>query len=200
MAIKLSHDHPRRVRYLVLVNSVGGSIWTSRGRSVRSMAERPLWDWSRHFPADLLGIGPFNRVLPMLMEDALPNLLRNPLGLWKVAQMVRQVDLTAELEELKRRRLPVVVLWGDHDQIIPRASFEALCEAIGSQGKVVAGNHTWLLADPDTFGEVMTNAVAVARAARDRETAPPKARPRRHPKQPSMVGAAAVKTHPLASP
>ena len=99
----------------------------------------------------------------------LPNLLRNPRAMWRVAQVARTADLTAELEELKRRRLPVVVLWGENDRIIPKSSFDALCRAIGSEGEVVAGNHSWLLADPDAFGEVMTNVVSVARVARSME-------------------------------
>ena len=37
------------------------------------------------------------------------------------------------------------------------------------EGEVVSGNHSWLLADPDSFGEVMTNIVAVAQVARDAE-------------------------------
>ncbi|MDQ1395936.1 MAG: hypothetical protein QOG64_1195, partial [Acidimicrobiaceae bacterium] len=85
--------------------------------------------------------------------------------LWKVANLVRKADLTVELEEIKRRQLPVVVLWGDKDSIIPRASFDALCAAIGSPGEVVDGTHSWLLADPDAFAEVMTNVVEVARMA-----------------------------------
>ena len=31
------------------------------------------------------------------------------------------------------------------------------------------GNHSWLLADPDSFGEVMTNVVGVAQLARSLE-------------------------------
>src|SRR5436190_988284 len=110
VAIKLAHDFPDRVRYLVLINSVGGSAWTSSGSAVRSMAER--------------------------------------------------------------RRLPVVVLWGEQDKIIPRASFDALCKAIGSEGEVVSGNHSWLLADPDAFGEVMTNVMEVAKLAKSMEEDP----------------------------
>jgi hypothetical protein len=34
---------------------------------------------------------------------------------------------------------------------------------------VVPGRHSWLLTDPDAFGEVMTNSVAVARLARELE-------------------------------
>jgi pimeloyl-ACP methyl ester carboxylesterase len=171
VAIKLAHDHPDKVRYLVLVNSVGGSTWSSAGSRVRSMAERPLWDWGLHFQEDLWPLRQFSRVLPVILEDAIPNLVRNPLALWKVANLARRADLTVELEELKRRKLPVVVLWGEQDTIIPRASFDALCAAIGSDGEVVAGRHSWLLADPDAFGEVMTNAVAVAQLARTLEEA-----------------------------
>lgn len=164
VAIQTAHDFPDRVRYLVLVNSVGGPAWSARGATTRLLAERPLWDWGRHFPADLL-VPQMAKVLPPILEDALPNLLRNPLGLWRVANLARRADLTAQLEELKRRELPVVVLWGDKDHIIPRASFDALCTAIGSQGEVVKGNHSWLIADPDGFGKVMTNALEVVRAA-----------------------------------
>jgi len=166
VAIKLANEFPDKVRYLVLVNSVGGSTWSSAGTRVRSMAERPLWDWGLHFQEDLWPLRQLTRVLPVILEDAIPNLVRNPLALWNVANLARRADLTVELEELKRRKLPVVVLWGDKDTIIPRASFDALCAAIGSDGEVVAGYHSWLLADPDAFGEVMTNAVAVAQLAR----------------------------------
>ncbi|HVF76156.1 MAG TPA: alpha/beta hydrolase [Acidimicrobiales bacterium] len=168
VAIKLAHDHPERVRTLVLVNSIGGSAWTSAtGGTGRSMADRPLWDWGIHFPRDLLDPARITRVLPVVLEDALPNVVRNPRALWKVANLVRQADLTGELEQLKRRKLPVVVLWGEKDGIVPRASFDALCAAIGSEGEVVGGSHSWLLADPDAFGEVMTNVIAVANLARE---------------------------------
>ncbi|GAC1538731.1 MAG: hypothetical protein NVS3B12_24210 [Acidimicrobiales bacterium] len=169
VAIKFAHDFPDRVRTLVLVNSVGGSTWTSAGSRVRSMAERPLWDWGLHFPSDVLPLPQLHRVIPVMLEDALPNALRNPLALWKVGQLARKADLTPELEELRARKLPVVVLWGDKDQIIPKASFDALCVAIGSAGEVVSGTHSWMLADPEAFGEVMTNVVAVARLAREHQ-------------------------------
>lgn len=170
VAIQLAHDHPERVRTLVLMNSIGGSAWARRGGAIRSMAQRPLWDWGIHFPRDLLPKGQLTKVLPVIIEDALPNLIRNPRAMWRVAHLARSADLTEELEELKRRKLPVVVLWGDQDQIIPKASFQALCVAIGAEGEVVEGNHSWLLADPDAFGEVMTNVVGVADLARRYES------------------------------
>src|SRR5438067_12386086 len=108
-------------------------------------------------------------MFPDELKDALPNLLRIQEAKWRVARVTRTADHTAELEELKRRRLPVVVLWGEKDRIIPKESFDALCKAIGSEGEVVSGNHSWLLADPDAFGEVMTNVVSVAGIARSME-------------------------------
>lgn len=165
VSIKLADAHPERVRTLVLINSVGGSAW-SHGGAIKSMAERPLWDWGIHLPRDVLPLPQVRRVLPVIMEDLVGNLLRNPRGMWRAAQLVRRADLTPELESLRDRGLPVVVVWGDQDRVIPRASFDALCAAIGAEGEVVSGRHSWLIADPDSFGEVMTNVVEVARRAR----------------------------------
>jgi pimeloyl-ACP methyl ester carboxylesterase len=162
VAIKTAHDHPGRVRTLVLVNSLGGAM---RGR--------PLWDWGIHFPLDVRDVRRFSRVLPVVVEDALPNVVRNPRAMWKVTHLARQADLTSELEELRKRELPVVVLWGRNDGVIPRASFDALCAAIGTEGEVVDGSHSWLLADPDAFGEVMTNVLSVAKLAWEAERAKP---------------------------
>jgi pimeloyl-ACP methyl ester carboxylesterase len=109
------------------------------------------------------------RVLPVVVEDLLPNLLRNPRAIVRVANLARRVDLRAELERLRDRGLPITILWGTRDGIIPRESFEALCVASGVEGTVVEGSHSWLLADPQHFGEVITNDVRVAKAARDLE-------------------------------
>jgi pimeloyl-ACP methyl ester carboxylesterase len=162
VAIQFAHDHPDQVRGLVLVNSVGGSAWTLRGTTLRSMAQRPLWDWGLHFPADLLPVRQARRVLPVIVAEALPNLMRDPRSFWMAAGLARRADLTAELAELRDRGLPVVVLWGQSDQLITRASFEDMCTTLGDPEIVtVPGNHSWLIADPDAFGEVMTNVLDV---------------------------------------
>ncbi|MGA2835638.1 MAG: alpha/beta fold hydrolase [Acidimicrobiales bacterium] len=158
VAIQFAHDHPERTRSLVLVNSIGGSAWTRHGSTFRSMAERPLWDWGIHLPADILPIRQARRVLPVIMAEALPNLIRDPLAVWRAAGVARRADLTAELDELRRRRLPVVVLWGRNDHIVTEDSFATMCFALGDPKVVtVEGSHSWLIADPDAFGEVMTN-------------------------------------------
>jgi hypothetical protein len=60
--------------------------------------------------------------------------------------------------------------------VIPRESFEAMCVAAGVEGTVVDGSHSWLLADPDQFGEVITNDMRVAKLARELEQQAPKKR------------------------
>ncbi len=165
VAISFAHRHTDRVRLVVLVNSIGGSAWREKGSLVESMKERPIWDWGIHFPADILPVRQITRVLPVILEDAIPNLLRNPAAFWKVANLARFADLRNELEELKERDVPLVILWGQEDRIITEAAFNDLCMAAKTEGDVVSGGHTWLLADPDAFGEVMTNVVAVARVA-----------------------------------
>ena len=166
VAIQFAHDHPARVRALVLLNSVGGSVWSARGGRLRTLADRPLWDWGMTIPAEVMPSRRAPRVVSAVLEDALPNALRNPRGLWRAGNLVRRADLTPELRELRRRRVPVVVVWAEGDRIIPRASFDALCAAIGARGEVVPGTHSWLMADPDAFGAVMMKALGAAKVAR----------------------------------
>ena len=186
VAIRLAHDSPVRVRSLVLVNSIGGAAWR-QGNRLRSLGERPLWDWGLHLPSDVWPVAQATKVIPVLMSGMVPNLVRNPLGLVRLANLARRVDLTRELEELKRRGLPVTVLWGARDGVIPRESFEALCAALGAVGKVVPGSHSWLLADPDGLVEVITNDLRVAQLAREVESRRGKKRRRFGPKPPDEL-------------
>lgn len=172
VATRLAHLFPQRLRSLVLVNSIGGSSWRS-GRTLRSITERPLWDWGLHFPADVWPLRQASRVLPVIAEDLVPNMVRNPRAVVKVANLARRADLRVELEELRDCGLPITIIWAARDGVIPRESFEALCVASGVQGTVVDGSHSWLLADPSAFGEVITNDVEVARLARELERSTP---------------------------
>ena len=87
----------------------------------------------------------------------------------RVANLARRADLRHELERLRDRGLPITIIWATRDGVIPRESFEALCVASGVEGTVIEGSHSWLLAEPEHFGEVITNDVRVAQAARDLE-------------------------------
>jgi UTP:GlnB (protein PII) uridylyltransferase len=48
-----------------------------------------------------------------------------------------------------------------HDGVIPQAAFEALCSAVGTEGHVLSGRHSWLLTEPDSFDDVLANVIEV---------------------------------------
>lgn len=169
VAVVTAHAHGADLELLVLVNSIGGSIWRASSRpgvDARHLADRPLWDWGLHFPYDVAGPRTFRAVVPVIARDMVRNLVRDPLGFIRVGRMAGAANLLRELEELRDRGLPIVVLWGDEDKVLPAASMEAMVDAIGRDPQVVPGSHGWLLEDPDRFGEIMTNVVGVAEAAR----------------------------------
>ncbi len=163
VAIRTAYDHPARVRALVLIDSIGGSAWRRNGSIVETVRTRPLWDWGIHFPGDIFPSRQMRRVVPVILQDAIVNALRHPRAVWHAANLARFADLTTELEELKRRGLPVVVVWGARDRIVGKLSIESLVDAVGAREvRTVEGGHGWLLADPKSFGEVMTNVLSVA--------------------------------------
>lgn len=167
VAIRLAHDYPDLVGQLVLVNSIGGSVWSDRRGIVSAMAKRPLWDWGLHFQADVLPLRQATKVVPIIMKDLVPNLVRNPAGVVHVAGIARTADLEAELCELRNRRLPIVVLWGDRDVVLPKLSLTALHRSAGVECVTVPGGHEWLLADPESFVEVLTNIVGLPERQED---------------------------------
>jgi pimeloyl-ACP methyl ester carboxylesterase len=167
VAIMTAHDHPERVGGLVLVNSIGGGAWTDEGALVRPMAERPLWDWGLHVARDFRTPAQISRVLPVVVGEVVPNFVAEPRAFIRSARLARDADLTAELDVLRRRGLPVVVVWARRDEVVTDASVRALCSALGDAATItVPGGHNWLLVDPDRFGEMMTNVVEVARRSR----------------------------------
>lgn len=160
VAIQFAHDHPERVRALVVCNGVGGfSLRGSTGEAVT--AERPLWEWGRHIGADLFALSHLTRVLPALLGEAVPNLVQNPLAMWRVGEFVRRAHLIDELAAVARRR-PVTVVWSDRDRLVPHAGFARLCEAAGIEGLVVPGHHSWLIGEPRRFADVMLRAMVEA--------------------------------------
>jgi pimeloyl-ACP methyl ester carboxylesterase len=159
VAIRFAYEQPERVSQLVLVNSIGGATWSTEGRL---MTDRSLGDWGVHLGAELVSTRGLTRVLPVIASDAVRHALLRPATLWRVGRLAREAALGVELEELKRRRLPVAVLWGREDTVIPWACAESLIEALGDpQVVTVPGNHGWLISDPGRFVEVLTNVLSV---------------------------------------
>jgi pimeloyl-ACP methyl ester carboxylesterase len=169
VATATAWHHPERVRALVLVNSVGGSVWKTGGhRGDRQLAERPLWDWGLRLPSEFTGRD-YRKVLPVVVRDLVGNALTNPRAIWRAAELARTADLRTELATLAQRGLPVSILWGSEDNVVPEATFLALCDAAGAPGDIIEdAGHSWLLADPEGFGDLVTNSLAVQRTLTER--------------------------------
>ncbi|MET0324642.1 MAG: alpha/beta fold hydrolase, partial [Ilumatobacteraceae bacterium] len=168
VAIRLTHDAPTRVRHLVLINSVGHPAAANGQGLVAPGPVRASWDSGLHAARELFSLEHYRTMLAM-RDDLLWNIVVNPLALVEIAALARRADLTAELAELRRREVAVLVLWSDGDDVLPLASFDALCAAIGTDGTVLRGGHSWLLANPRALSAVLENVVRVQAAEHDTE-------------------------------
>jgi pimeloyl-ACP methyl ester carboxylesterase len=154
VATQFTHDVPQRAASLYLANAIGSPTWSSHADRVRTMAQRPVWDWGRHLSTDLMRSPGLIRVLPSVLGEFVPTMMQNPLAMWQTGEFIRRADLVAELEAVHRRGTPVSVVWSDRDRLVPRSAFDDLRRAAGVEGTVVEGSHGWLLAHPARFGEL----------------------------------------------
>ena len=154
VAIKVAELRPDIASFLVLLNAVG------------VLSSRPPWEWFAAFVHELWPLPEAVETAQAMRADIVPNLLHNPLGIVRVAAVARHADLRADLDALRLHGTPVLALTSEGDTVIPKSAFDALCDALGADGKVVHGKHSWLLADPDSFGEVLGSVIDVQVTAR----------------------------------
>ncbi|MFC9768377.1 alpha/beta fold hydrolase [Rhodococcus jostii] len=156
IAIQSAYHLPARVARLVLVNSVGGATFTPSKQSARPIRERPLRDWAAAGALEALSTRSSLPAVATMTAAAMTNILHNPRALWRTAQLARNADLREELDELANRDLPVAVIWGRDDKVIPQSSFESVRIAVRNALILeVTGAHGWLISDPDSFGNAM---------------------------------------------
>jgi pimeloyl-ACP methyl ester carboxylesterase len=160
VAIRALADTPGFADGLVLLNSVGGS-WRHEDDGDRPMAERPIWDWGRAIPGDVVGLlGGAGSILPSLFQDLVPNVLRNPFGVAKVGRLARNADLVTVLRALAQRGVPITIIHSENDGVIPASSFVSLCSAAGVEGQRIKGIHSWPLTSPVLFAELVADAAS----------------------------------------
>lgn len=159
VATKLAHTRPDLVSHVVLLNAVGG------------VSPRPLRDWITGFAREFSSVRDTAEMAVAARDDILTNLWRNPLALMRVATVARNADVRQELSGLGALGVPSLVLTSEGDSVIPLRCFEAVCEFLGTRGQVVTGKHSWLLTDPDSFGDVLGSVVDVEVAQHQRRRA-----------------------------
>ena len=170
VAVGLAHRKVSAVRYLVLINSVGAG---STGRDVRPgyIGGRPVWNWAYQFGRELLPPEQGVRLVAGMWTDIAANLVTNPVGLMETGWLAAKADAMEELAGLRRMGVPVLALRGHADGVVPLSAFQAMCDAVGTEGRIVKGNHSFLLADPRVFDEAMSNLLPLAGPQRRRRSA-----------------------------
>ncbi len=170
VATAFAHARPDRCGGLLLVNAVGSPVWARYADELRTMVERPLWDWGLNFGADVVRSPAAVRTFASLVGDVASNLVHNPLGLVRTSGIARCADLVDEVATVAGQGTPVVVAWSDRDRVMSRAAFDDLRRAAGVDGIVFEGSHAWLVADPAGFGELAIMALAESGATLERPT------------------------------
>ncbi len=171
VATAFTHQQSGRVAALLLANAIGSPTWALFPNEARTMIQRPVWDWGRNFSTDLLQSPRLLRLAATLLEDFIPNLITNPLGMFRTGEFIRRADLVREVRIIAERGIPVTVAWSDRDRLVPRSAFDDLRRAAGEEGVVVEGAHTWLIGDPDRFGELAISALVDSGALTRRSVA-----------------------------
>ena len=159
VATAFVYAQPGRASALLLVNAIGSPTWALFPNEVRTTMQRPVWDWGRHFGTDLLHSPHMVRMLPTLLEDFIPNLLGNPLGMFRTGEFIRRADLVREVRAVAERGIPVNVAWSDRDRLVSRSAFDELRHAAGVEGVVIEGSHAWPIADPSIFRELVISSL-----------------------------------------
>lgn len=162
VAIRLAVDEPELVAQLVLCNSVGApwrQAFGPTGIRVEAMAKRPMWSWGINIPSDAFALlSHAFSAMPNILEDLVPNIVRHPLTITRVGHLARNADLRAELGQLRASGFPLTVVHSEDDGVIPKSSFDCLCEAAGVTGQVLPGNHSWPLTDPAALVTIVNSA------------------------------------------
>ena len=91
---------------------------------------------------------------------AIPQAMANAFAPWKLVAPALSVLLSARsgmtLARLKRDRLPVFVLHGERDQVVPLAAARDAAERSGGELVLIHGAaHSWLLEDPETLRSIV---------------------------------------------
>ena len=149
VAIKLAESQPTLVRYLVLLNAIG------------SVDTRLPWEWAVGFGREFWPVSDALELMQAMQTDLVSNFLKNPLGVAWAGLIAQRADLRVELAQLKESGVPVLALSSDRDRVVPGSAFEAVCNTVGADRRIVRGGHAWLLVDPDSFGEVLASTIDV---------------------------------------
>ena len=137
VSAELASRYPQRLDRLVLVDAAALPMGHSMLRSAVNLAGALRW-----MPLDFV---------PVLVKDALR---AGPLTLLRASQAIHRADITEDLRKIAARTL---LVWGEHDAMIPARRGEALHEALpGSEFVVIRGaGHNPMWDRAEAFNQIV---------------------------------------------
>lgn len=146
-------DFPGQVERLYLLSSVGGNSTPAENLT----ETRSALEWSLSLPLDLLSSqASYNHVISMV-GTGLIQLVRDPVGLWRLSRLARNYSLHEELSQMARSNTRVVVVGAVSDKVITKDSIMHLARSASVDPVWVSGTHSWISTHPERFIEVITN-------------------------------------------
>lgn len=137
VAAELAAQHPERIDRLVLVDAAALPFGHTLARSALHLIHAIRW-----MRPDFL---------PVLVKDALR---AGPLTLLRAAQAIHQSDASGELAKIAARTL---IVWGEHDTLLPPQRGQMLHQALpGSELVVIPrAGHNPMWDEPEAFNRLV---------------------------------------------
>lgn len=189
IALHMSDQRPDEVEQLILLTPIGGGSWRrsrinhalhnsapadsaagisgvgrtfpTKSASQSHISERPIPVWLLSLMREIFQRGGL-RMTALFLMDALPNIARNPKGIWHAFELARSCDVT-EIAQRVAKTTSVVAFWARTDWIVPIANGRSLAKALRIDFQPMPGGHIAVLREPaNTFLPALQAAISRA--------------------------------------
>lgn len=165
MTIELAATHPDRVLAAVLVDAAAGTTFDRKAFRAYTAPHTIAWGLAAALCDAALehrGLRGFAHLrYAQLVGRTAWRTVRQPAEpLWAVRAIAAASDSSAYLQALAIHHIPTIVVHARNDLVVPwQSALDMVQLAQGTLYEIPAGNHGWILADPDRGAEVMTQLV-----------------------------------------
>ncbi len=152
IATSYAAHFPGQIERLFLLSSVGGHANLAEGVA----QSRTALEWSLSIPLDLLASEASYSHLITMVGTGMIQLLRDPIGLWRLSRIARNYALFNELEWIVESDTRIFVIGAVSDRVITREAVQKLANYASVEPIWVSGTHSWISTHPHKFVEVLT--------------------------------------------
>ena len=153
IAASYAAHFPGSIERLFLMSSVGGHVTPQEGLA----QTRSALGWSLSLPIDLLASEVTYGNMVTMIGTGMIQLIRDPIGLWRLSRVARSYPLFSELEKIVESEAKVFVVGAEGDRIITRDAIARLAKYASVDPIWVPGTHSWISAHPEKFVEVLAS-------------------------------------------